>query len=64
MKGVKPKHQLVQARALSGRMSVGDGFANEKNRGDARPQPMLELALLRYPRFVGVQFLAPAPAYA
>lgn len=45
-------------------MSVGDGFANEKNRGDARPQPMLELALLRYPRFVGVQFLAPAPAYA
>ncbi|MGG1947202.1 MFS transporter, partial [Trinickia sp. NRRL B-1857] len=26
-------------------------------------RPMLELTLLRYPRFVGVQFLAAAPAY-
>ncbi|MGG1945996.1 MFS transporter [Trinickia sp. NRRL B-1857] len=27
-------------------------------------RPMLELTLLRYPRFVGVQFLAAAPAYS
>ncbi|WP_116135351.1 MFS transporter [Trinickia diaoshuihuensis] len=27
-------------------------------------RPMLELALLRYPRFAGVQFLAAAPAYS
>jgi len=28
------------------------------------PQPMLDLSLFRYPRFVGVQLLAAAPAYA
>ncbi|CDX28490.1 Major facilitator superfamily MFS_1 [Mesorhizobium plurifarium] len=27
-------------------------------------RPMLDLTLFRFPRFVGVQFLAPAPAYA
>ncbi|MGO8609628.1 MFS transporter, partial [Rhizobium johnstonii] len=27
-------------------------------------QPMLDLSLFRYPRFVGVQLLAGAPAYA
>ncbi|MHA4893003.1 hypothetical protein, partial [Enterococcus faecium] len=46
---------------LTGALVLFAAFAAIENRV---ARPMLDLGLFRYPRFVGVQLLAAAPAYA
>lgn len=47
--------------ALAGALLLGAAFVAIERRV---PHPMLDLSLFRFPRFVGVQLLAAAPAYA
>lgn len=54
------RHPLVLA-ALAGALVVGGFFVMIECR---RRHPMLDLSLFRIPRFIGVQCLAAAPAYA
>ncbi len=50
--------------ALAGALLAGAGFVRVEQRLlRSGGQPMLDLSLFRFPRFVGVQLLAAAPAY-